>query len=39
MYPKHQHLPAEAIPQAIALLGGWLKSRLAAEPFQWFETE
>jgi len=39
MYPKHQHLPAEAIPQAIALLGGWLKSRLAAEAFQWFETE
>jgi hypothetical protein len=39
MYPKHQHLPPEAIGSAIALLTAWLKQRLTAEAFAWFDTE
>jgi len=39
MYPKHQHLPPEAIAPAIALLRGWLLHRLTAEAFAWFDTE
>ena len=39
MYPKHQHLPPEAIAPAIALLRGWLQHRLTADAFAWFDTE
>ena len=39
MYPKHQHLPTEAIAPAIALLRGWLLHRLSADAFAWFDTE
>jgi hypothetical protein len=39
MYPQHHHLSPAAIPQAIDLLCAWLKARLPAEAFAWFDTE
>ena len=39
MYPQHHHLSPTAIPQAIALMTSWLKTRLAADAFDWFDTE
>lgn len=39
MYPKHHHLPPEAIASAIDLLRGWLKARLSETAFAWFDTE
>jgi len=39
MYPQHHHLSAAAIPHAIDLLCGWLKTRLSSQAFVWFDTE
>ncbi len=39
MYPEHHHLSPASIPQALALLSTWLKTRLSAEAFAWFDTE